>query len=420
VACANSDGFYLWDGRQRPDTWQPAKGNPTMRATAFAPDGRLWAAEGADVVARSVPERGKITARWSSAPIRVVTGSAYPISLAAGGQWVVAGGVNGHVYVLRAADAAREAAAKVAATPIRSIALDPAGAQAVAGSDGGEVCLLSLPTGQTVARAVAHRDRVTAVAFSGHDLIASGARDRSIKLWRAERDKLVELFSLRTPAPVRSLAFHPDGRQLFVLQEHDGAVRIWNLDRLWQTFGELGVGIEPALSRPDAPRPAPAPPVFKPPLVVAPTGPHGLKAEVFHDMELRKLVRVLYDPNINFSWGEERFYSTLPRDHMSIRWTGWLKAPTPGDYSLRLKVDEGARLWLDRKLLIDCWTPEASDHEVRVSLTDRPHELRLEYFELTASAHCRLLWAQEGGFSMRPIPTDALFHDRLAAEKVAR
>src|SRR5262249_1996671 len=138
----------------------------------------------------------------------------------------------------------------------------------------------------------------------------------------------------------------------------------------------------------------------------------------FADMELRHCVKVRYDPQIDFDWGEGSPDPLLPKDFFSIRWTGWLKAPKVGKYALRLEADDGARLWLDGRLLIDRWQGGVpKSREVEADLGDGPHELRVEYVEVGGAASVRLSWAQKDGFGMQPVPSSALFHDRPKTEK---
>ena len=54
-----------------------------------------------------------------------------------------------------------------------------------------------------------------------------------------------------------------------------------------------------------------------------------------------------------------------------------------------------------------------------VTLTGRPHSLRLDYYEAWGPAHCSLLWRPPGTREYEVIPPEALFHDRAAAEKAA-
>jgi hypothetical protein len=83
---------------------------------------------------------------------------------------------------------------------------------------------------------------------------------------------------------------------------------------------------------------------------------------------------------------------------------------------VQLESDDGSRLWLDGKLLIDCWRGPGR-HAVKVELGDRPHALRVEYFQVDSVARVRLSWAQEESFPMQPVPTRCLFHDRTVAQK---
>ena len=226
------------------------------------------------------------------------------------------------------------------------------------------------------------------------------------------------MLTLHTPAAVRWLAFHPDGVRLFVLLDRERAVRVWHLDRLRDRLAELGLAnglevIEPVPVPPPVTEPLPTPPVEEP----AP-GPNGLRAELFSDMELRHCVKVRVDREVNFRLDGPPGPDPLQRnEHYSLRWSGWLKPPRAGRYTLALDSDDGSRLWLDGKLLIDNWCLGPPVHRVAVELSDQPHALRIEYYQELARAHVFFHWAQEGGFPERPVPASALFHDRAAAEK---
>jgi hypothetical protein len=298
---------------------------------------------------------------------------------------------------------------------VRSVALRGDEAMVAAGSDTGEVALVGVP-GRVVTVRKGHRDEVRGVSWSGRRLLASGSRDRTVKLWQVDGGSLTELLTLPQPAGVRWLAFHPDGVRLFVLLERERAVRVWHLDELRRELARLGLGTGlEAIEARSLPKRVPAP-AAAPPVVERPAGPNGLKVELFADTELRRCAKVRYDQQIDFQWGVGSPDPLLPVDFFSVRWTGWLKAPRPGRYTLRLEADDGTRLWLDGKLLIRQWQGGRSQHEVEVELGNRPHALVVEYFELNATASIRLSWAQAGGFAMQPVPPAVLFHDRAAAE----
>jgi WD40 repeat protein len=67
---------------------------------------------------------------------------------------------------------------------------------------------------------------ITCIAFSGDGkLLASGGRDRTIKLWYAETGQLAKTLTGHTGS-VMSLAFDPDG--LLVSGSTDGTVKVWH------------------------------------------------------------------------------------------------------------------------------------------------------------------------------------------------
>jgi serine/threonine protein kinase/WD40 repeat protein len=384
---------------------------------SFAPDGRLWGGLG-DVV-RSWDGVGKELAGWSNRWPGGLAVLPEIWSVSAGRTRVVAGGRDGRLHLFTTAEVKTLWSKKAADTPLRSVALSADETLAAAGSDRGDVRLLRTADGETLSALTPHRDRVEALAWSGR-LLASGSGDRTVKLWDYAGGKLTELLTLRQPDRVRWLAFHPDGVRLFVLLDRERAVRVWHLDRLRARLTELALGedlegIEGRALPPAVPEPPPAPPV-----AVLAEGPNGLRAELFADRELRHCVKVRHDAQINFAWAEASLDPLLSKDAFSVRWSGWLKAPRPGRYKLRLESAGGSRLWLDDRLLIDRWQARTGLHTVEVELTGRPHKLRVEYVNQTGGAGICLSWVQRGGFSQQPVPSAALFHAPPGAAKILR
>ncbi len=97
-------------------------------------------------------------------------------------------------------------------------------------------------------------------------------------------------------------------------------------------------------------------------------------------------------------------------DFFSVRWTGELLADTTGEFVLHLFADDGARLWLDQRLVIDQWRTQAPvEHQAKVRLeAGKRYPLRLEYFEATGGAQVHLSWTPPGK-AKQIIPTAALF-----------
>jgi len=125
-------------------------------------------------------------------------------------------------------------------------------------------------------------------------------------------------------------------------------------------------------------------------------GKPGLRAEYFANRNLEgtpALVRV--DPQIQFDWSSTPPVAALFRSDYSVRWTGTLTAPVSGKYKLILTADDGCRLYLDDKLLIDHWVDSAATPNIaEVSLeAGKARKLRVEYFQHGGQAVARLDWA---------------------------
>lgn len=115
----------------------------------------------------------------------------------------------------------------------------------------------------------------------------------------------------------------------------------------------------------------------------------GLTGEYFNNTTLSgSPVVARVDPTVDFNWGAGSPHPSVNPDHFSVRWSGTLRVPSSGAWSLGMATDDGFRLYLDGALLIDNWQPHALQlRTTSVQLTaDTPHNLVLEYFEATGQA----------------------------------
>jgi beta-glucosidase len=138
----------------------------------------------------------------------------------------------------------------------------------------------------------------------------------------------------------------------------------------------------------------------------------GLKGEYFRGRDFTgQPVMTRVDSRVAFRWdrgsptddlvaqGELAPDRALPADNFCIRWTGQLTPPTSGRYELSVGADDGFRLYVDGKLLLDEWhvSPRLQSKSAFIELqAGRPYDIRLEYFEDTRDAEVRLAWRQPG------------------------
>jgi RNase P/RNase MRP subunit p29 len=100
---------------------------------------------------------------------------------------------------------------------------------------------------------------------------------------------------------------------------------------------------------------------------------------------------VRYDLKIDFDWGRTAPAATMPAEDFSVRWTRQLYFPA-GTYRFTTEVDDGVRLWVDGKLLIDQWHDGIASYSSDIYLGEGKHEIRMEMYERTGYAKARLWW----------------------------
>lgn len=138
----------------------------------------------------------------------------------------------------------------------------------------------------------------------------------------------------------------------------------------------------------------------------------GLKGEYFRGRDFEGApVMTRVDPRIAFRWdraaptddlaarGELSNEQALASDGFSVRWTGELLPPASGKYELVVGANDGVRLYLDDKLLVNGWdvNERVRSHSVSVDLqAGRAYKIKLEYFEDVRDAEVRLGWNRPG------------------------
>ena len=123
--------------------------------------------------------------------------------------------------------------------------------------------------------------------------------------------------------------------------------------------------------------------------------PGGLRGEYFDNPEFTGQPRVVRtDARIDFGWTLNAPAREIPYDWYSIRWAGTLVAPAGGVQRLGVEGNDGYRLFVDGRLLIDNWTKRSySTRLADVNLAPgTSHAIRLEYFETTGNAKLKLVW----------------------------
>lgn len=105
------------------------------------------------------------------------------------------------------------------------------------------------------------------------------------------------------------------------------------------------------------------------------------------------------DRMINFDWGNKDPMEGDKEDGFSIRWSGEVEAPVTGDYTFAASADDGVRLWVNGRQLIDDWHvhPSTIHRATPIRLTaGQRYSIRLDYYDNGGLASVKLLWAYPG------------------------
>jgi LysM repeat protein len=98
---------------------------------------------------------------------------------------------------------------------------------------------------------------------------------------------------------------------------------------------------------------------------------------------------------IDFDWGKNAPLSGITADYFSIRFNGDFHF-VGGKYRFTATVDDGIRIWLDDTLIMDQWHPTSvRTYTVDVDVSEGQHHLKVEYFEETGYAVCKVKWTQK-------------------------
>lgn len=102
---------------------------------------------------------------------------------------------------------------------------------------------------------------------------------------------------------------------------------------------------------------------------------------------------------IDNEWGRSSPIAGIGNDNFSVRWEGTLLAPANGDYTFRVRSDDGVRLYLDGIEIIDFWSDHGPAYRSSAAITLRAgqtYSLLMEYYEAGGGAVAQLEWSGPG------------------------
>lgn len=140
----------------------------------------------------------------------------------------------------------------------------------------------------------------------------------------------------------------------------------------------------------------------------------GLSATYFDQVDFTDPILTRVDPVVDFDWRKPwPVPERIKPEHFSVRWRGFLVPKISDTYTIFTLTDDGVRLWIDGKLLIDQWKDQpATEYFVSLWLEEEKfHEVTLEYYQRDYDGIARLSWSS-ASVPKSIIPADVLYINR--------
>lgn len=150
---------------------------------------------------------------------------------------------------------------------------------------------------------------------------------------------------------------------------------------------------------------------------------YGTRAYKKH-IEEKQIYITRIDSTIDFNWVRNSPDPRIRVDHFTGEWTGYISPDYTEEYTFTAKADDGVRVWIDGKLIINQWVKQeqTQDGFVQGAQTSATHKstiklkkgqrypIKVEYFEDVQNASIQVKWASKSQ-AEEVIPYKALYTD---------
>ncbi|MBL8206393.1 MAG: NPCBM/NEW2 domain-containing protein [Blastocatellia bacterium] len=136
----------------------------------------------------------------------------------------------------------------------------------------------------------------------------------------------------------------------------------------------------------------------------------GLLGEYYDNINFTGTRIIRTDATVNFNWGTGAPMPGIAADTFSVRWIGQIQAKATETYTFYTNSDDGIRLWVNRRLVINNWTdhsPVENSGTIALQAGQR-YDIVLEYYENGGGSIAQLSWSSPSQ-SKQIIPPTNLF-----------
>jgi hypothetical protein len=121
----------------------------------------------------------------------------------------------------------------------------------------------------------------------------------------------------------------------------------------------------------------------------------GLRGDYYDNMDFTGTRVRRIDPTVNFGWGDGQPDPGIGADSFSVRWTGSVQPRFSESYTFYTVSDDGIRLWVNNRLVIDNWTDHGDTENAGLIALEGGllYDIRMEMYENGGGATAQLLWS---------------------------
>jgi len=135
----------------------------------------------------------------------------------------------------------------------------------------------------------------------------------------------------------------------------------------------------------------------------------GLRGDYYTGENFDKLVLTRIDPQVDHPWGGNPPDDAVGGSNFSVRWTGDVSAQFTETYAFYTITDDGIRVWVNGKLIIENWTNHGDTEDTGTIdlVAGQSHGIEIEYFQAGGGSIAQLGW-ESPHTAKQLIPSDLL------------
>ena len=125
------------------------------------------------------------------------------------------------------------------------------------------------------------------------------------------------------------------------------------------------------------------------------TPQNGLRGDYYGGMNFEKLLVSRLDPRLDFEWNNVSPGQGIPRENLSVRWTGQIRADKSELYTVYGASDDGIRILIDGKKIVEFWQGRGAAESTGTFQfqTGKLYDIQVDYFQGGGNAGIWLRWS---------------------------